>query len=345
MSSKRGIQAGVIAGITTVGVSLGLLSPEAPEAPEPAAPATTQASATATEESRRDPAPQDAGTRQLPLEQTVEGVAIDGAIRVDMNGNLVYDRDLRRFMDFFIGLTRSPDDEAPMRQRMRSAMTERGVSVAIQDDVMQALKRYLDYREAAAQLETRMGQVEEDEARHVLARLTQLRRNHLGEAMAEGFFGHEQRRIQNQLARQRIRNNPNLDAATKQQRLKALESKLPKHVQNVRQRSRTYTSLRETTQRMRQQGASKAEIQALRTQKLGAEAAENLARLDEQRAQWQRKLDHYRQRKQRIEANDNLTQADRRKALAQLRSEHFDSEAERRRAQALSRIDGSGQDG
>ncbi|XOZ34669.1 lipase secretion chaperone [Halomonadaceae bacterium KBTZ08] len=346
MSIKRGIWAATIAGIAALGLTLfGLPSPETPEAPHREGSVTTLKRGADKEQPTPNTTPAPSGAPQLPLDDTVKGIAIDGAIRVDMNGNLIHNRDLRRFMDFFIGLTRSPDDEAAMRQRMRNAMSDKGVPPAIQDEVMTALDDYLDYREAAAHLETRMGKVKADEARQVLKRLAQLRRNHLGEAMAEGFFGKEQRRIKNQLARQRIRDDPNLSTTEKQQRLQALEANLPDHVQKVRERSRIYANLRETTRRMRREGASKAQIQALRQKTLGARAAERLAQLDHQRAQWQRKLARYQQRKQRIEANDNLTKADRQKALEQLRSEHFDSQAQRRRAQALSRIDAPGQDG
>ncbi|MFO7788172.1 MAG: lipase secretion chaperone [Halospina sp.] len=342
MRIRQGILAGAIAGTATLGFSLFLLSPESPEAPSPEGSVTTMEPATPATAGNRSATSGESRNRALPLDDTVEGVAIDGAIRVDMNGNLVFDRDLRRFMDFFIGLTRSRDDEAAMRERMRQAMADQAVPTAIREDVMDALARYLDYREAAGNLETRMGEVSPEQTRHVLK---QLRRSHLGEAMAKGFFGREQRRIENQLARQRIENNPDLSAGDKRERLRDLEEKLPEHVQQVRERSRTYTSLREKTRRMREDGASDAEIHALRSRELGAEAADQLAELDGERARWQRRLERYQREKERIRTNDSLTQADRRQALEQLRSEHFDSEAERRRARALSRIDAPRQDG
>ena len=345
MGIRQGILAGAIAGTATLGFSLFLLSPQSPEAPSPEGSVTTMEPATPATAGNRSATSGESRNRELPLDNTVDGVAIDGAIRVDMNGNLVFDRDLRRFMDFFIGLTRSQDDEDAMRERMRQAMAEQEVPEAIREDVMDALGRYLDYREAAGNLETRVGEVSPEQTRHVLNQLKQLRRSHLGEAMAEGFFGREQRRIENQLARQRIENNPDLSAGEKRERLLDLEEKLPEHVQRVRERSRTYTSLHEKTRRMREEGASDAEIHALRSRELGAEAADQLAELDEERSQWQRRLERYQREKERIRPNDSLTEADRRQALEKLRSEHFDSEAERRRARALSRIDAPRQDG
>lgn len=343
MSIKHGLWAGALAGTATLGFSLFLLSPDPEPAPEGSV--TNVQPATSTQADTSDRAPARTGTRELPLDDTVEGIAIDGAIRVDMNGNLVYDRDLRRFMDFFIGLTRSPDDETAMRERMRQAMRDREVPDRVRQDVMDALDRYLDYRDAAATLETRIGEVSPEQTRTVLRELKQLRRSHMGEAMAEGFFGREQRRIENQLARQRVQSNTDLSTAEKRQRILDLEKKLSEHAQRVRERSRTYTNLREETRRLREDGASEAEIQALRRRELGAEAANRLAELDDQRAQWQRRLAQYQAQKQAIQNNDNLTTTDRQEALNKLRSAHFDSEAERRRARALSRIDASEQDG
>ncbi len=345
MGIKHGLWAGAIAGAATLTFSIFLLSPETPEAPSQEGSVTHLKPPSSTPATTNDPESGGTDVRELPLADTVEGIAIDGAIRVDMNGNLVFDRDLRRFMDFFIGLTRSPEDEAAMRDRMRQAMKAKDVPEAIRQDVIDALNRYLAYREAAANLESRVGDARPERMKAVLKELKQLRRSHLGEAMAEGFFGREQRRLENQLARQRVQNNPDLSAAEKRQRLRALEDNLPAHVQRVRERSRTYTNLHRETQRMRENGATEAEIHALRTRELGAEAANRLAELDDQRAQWQRRFRQYQRRKQAIQNNDNLTAADRREAVEQLRAEHFDSQAERRRARALSRIDGSRQDG
>lgn len=345
MNIKHGLWAGAIAGAATLGFSLFLQSPGGPERPAPEGSVTTLQPPASTPSDEGDRNANVSQTRELPLDDTVEGIAIDGEIRVDMNGNLVYDRDLRRFMDFFIGLTQSPDDETAMRERMRQAMMEQEVPEAIRQDVMSALDRYLGYREAAADLESRAGESSPEQTRTVLKELKQLRRSHLGEAMAEGFFGREQERIENQLARQRIQSNPDLSDAEKRERILDLEEDLPEYTHQVRERSRTYNNLHEKTRRMREEGASEAEIRELRTEELGAEAANRLAELDDQRAQWQSRLEAYQERKQRLQDNDNLTETDRRDALEKLRSEHFDSEAERRRAKALSRIDASQQDG
>lgn len=345
MGIKHGLWAGLIAGTATFGFSLFLLQPESPETPRPEGSVTSlkATGSTPAANGNREPSPPE--TQELPLGDTVDGIAIDGAIRVDMNGNLVFDRDLRRFMDFFIGLTQSAEDEAVMRQRMRQAMVDKDIPEAIREDVMEAVDRYLGYRDAAANLEARRGDASPERMRSVLKELKQLRRSHLGETMAKGFFGREQQRLENQLARQRIQSNPDLSAAEKRKRLHNLEDKLPEHVQRVRDQSRTYTNLRKQTRRMREDGASDAAIHALRTRELGAEAADQLAKLDDQRAQWQRRLERYQQQKKRLLNNNNLTEAARQKALEQRRTELFDSDAERRRAKALSRIDASRQDG
>ena len=345
MGIKHGLWAGLIAGTATFGFSLLLLQPESPETPRPEGSVTTvkaTGSAPAADANREPIQPE---STELPLGDTVEGIAIDGAIRVDINGNLVFDRDLRRFMDFFIGLTQSAEDEALMRKRMRQSMMDKDIPEAIRKDVMEALDRYLGYRNAAANLEARRGGSSPERMRSVLKELKQLRRSHLGEAMAKGFFGREQQRLENQLARQRIQSNPDLSTAEKRNRLKKLQNQLPEHVQRVRDRSRTYTNLRQQTRRMREDGASDATIHALRTRELGAKAADQLAKLDDRRGQWERQLKRYQQRKKRLLNNNNLTNADRQQALEKLRTELFDSDAERRRAKALTRIDASRQDG
>lgn len=273
----------------------------------------------------------------LPLAHTTSDVAIDGAIHVDADGNLIYNRDLRRFLDFFIGMTRSPDHEPAMRARMETVMKRKGVPARIQTDVLRALDSYLAYRSAVESLSQLPGAADADSL-ELFRRLKTLRRNHLGREMAEGFFGADEVLIENRLKRRRIMNNERLSKLDKQQIIQELESELPAHVREVRQQSRTLNNLHSRVRELRQDGASEERIRELRTSEVGAKAADRLARLDRERRKWREKLAVYQERKSAIEANKGLTRQDREAAIEALREQYFDSEHARRRARALSQL-------
>ncbi|TVP54077.1 MAG: hypothetical protein EA349_12410 [Halomonadaceae bacterium] len=271
---------------------------------------------------------------RLPLEDTIKGIDVDGRIHLDRNGNLVYDRDLRRLLDFFIGLTQSREDEPALKQRISAYMAEQGVPPRVQDDVLAILDDYLDYREASEVFAAQGG----EELEQAFERLYSLRRNHLGQDVADGFFADEEARVQMALDRQRILGDDSLSDEQRQQALLQLEQQLPEPTRQMREQARTIEEVGRAVAQLREQGASDEEVRALRAQRLGPEAAERFSRVDQQRDQWQQRLSAYQQERARIESTEGLSPQDRAEAISKLREQHFDSEHELRRARALERI-------
>src|SRR5690554_7413333 len=56
----------------------------------------------------------------LPRDERVADIEVDGQVRLDMNGNLVLDRQLRRYLDFFIGLTGGASHYETLKARLAS---------------------------------------------------------------------------------------------------------------------------------------------------------------------------------------------------------------------------------
>lgn len=277
---------------------------------------------------------------ELPLGHTVSDIDIDGNVRIDMNGNLVLDRDLRRFLDFFIGLTRSPEDEPGMREAISVTMDRNGIPKPIQAEVLGILENYLTYREAAETM-----QANRDPSQYnmnaVFDELYSLRRQHMGPDVAEGFFGQEEARLSAMFARRQVLTSSGMSDAERERALAAIEQNLPESTREVERRSRSIVDVRRQVREMRNNGATEQEIFSVRAARFGTEAAERLARLDEERSRWQEQLRSYREQKTRIEAQPHLSDAARQEAVEQLRQEYF-SEQEQRRVSILDRIDASG---
>ncbi len=279
---------------------------------------------------------------ELPLAHTVSDIDIRGGVHVDREGNLIQNQELRQFLDFFLGQTRTPEDEPAMRTHMTAAMEQEGVPTSVQQQVMDTLDTYLDYLRAKDELTEQMGEQQVNTV-DTFREIQGLRRSHLGRDLAEAFYGEEEARTETRLAERRLQNNDALDDVTREQLLQELESDLSESAQQVRERSRQVTELNQEVAQMRADGASQQEIDAARRDAVGAEAAEQLAEVDQQRDQWDQRMERYRQEKQALETNEGLSSEDREKAISDLREDHFDSEAERRRARALERIAESGE--
>lgn len=277
---------------------------------------------------------------KLPLGHTIKEVDIDGRIGIDMNGNLVLDRDLRRFLDFFIGLTRSPEDETRMRQAISMVMDQNGVPGPIQAEVLGILDNYLDYREAAEAIQASSDASQYD-MYTLLDELYSLRRQHMGPDVAEGFFGQEEARLNAMFSRRRVLTSSGMSDAERERALAAIEQNLPESTREVKRQSRSIVDVRRQVQKMREDGATEQEIFTVRADRFGVEAAERLARLDEERNRWQEQLQSYRRKKARIEAQSQLSDAARQEAIKQLRQEYF-NEQEQKRVSILDRIDTSG---
>src|SRR5690554_2249681 len=154
----------------------------------------------------------------LPRDERVADIEVDGQVRLDMNGNLVLDRQLRRYLDFFIGLTGDASQYEPLKARLISELKAQDLTPEIQQQVLAILDDYLAYRGAAEAMASNQHQSIED-VRQDLALLQDLRREHLGQDVAEGFFGEEERRLQVMLDRQSILNDRSLTDSERERAL------------------------------------------------------------------------------------------------------------------------------
>jgi len=272
----------------------------------------------------------------LPRDERISDIDVDGSVRVDMNGNLVLDPSLRRFLDFYIGLTGDQTHAEALRQRLAAEMRQRGISAQVQLEVLEILDNYLAYRGAAEALAVRRsGNVEDLQA--VLDELQDLRRKHLGPDVAEGFFGAEEARLRLMLDRQRVLADERLSSQEREQALAHIDQLLPDYSVQNRRRSEAVVSTSLKVSEMREQGASEEEVLAVRLEAYGPEAAGRLSRLDEQRTQWQSRVAEYRRQKALIDQGGGLAAEDRQAEVEALRLRMFEAEHERRRISALDR--------
>lgn len=272
----------------------------------------------------------------LPRDERVSDVEVDGAVRLDMNRNLVLDRQLRRFLDFFIGLAPEREQEPAMKHRVQAVMEAKGVPGSVQREVLDILDQYLAYREASEEmdLQTEPGSMDIVAA---FETVYQLRREYLGPDVAEGFYGAEERRLRLALDRQRVMSDERLSAAEKSRALVQIDQSLPEHVRKSKETSQAVVSTVQQVQALRQSGANEAEIRELRLRQYGAEATARLEKVDRDQRQWRERLTDYQRRKQAVMQSEGLAPQDRSEALKLLRESMFEGH-ELRRIRALDKI-------
>ncbi|WP_430461266.1 lipase secretion chaperone [Thalassolituus sp. LLYu03] len=264
--------------------------------------------------------------------RTFRGATVDGSLRTHVNGELIVDMGLRRWLDFYLsaqGEVPLADLVAAMHQEMER-LPQPG-----QNQAIDLLEDYLGYL-------TALGQYDEDAQRRLsgadfdamAARLDwqkRLRREWLQPDVVLAFFNDDEALDDYTLQRIQLTRQGASNAE-----LAALEDTLPPSLRQLREGARTLDTLRNEEQSIRAAGGGDADVQAWRVQKFGAEAAGRLAEADQRQQAWHQRLREYQQYSESL-ALKGLGETERNQLLEAYRQRHF-SEAEIKRLPAALKL-------
>ena len=223
-----------------------------------------------------------------------------------------------------------------IRQNIEHNLQQQLSGVALQQ-AQEILHNYLDYKSALSDFEhqyqqqagwnkTRQIQFMSERQQALIALQNRL----LGAQVADVFFAFDRTLDDNTLAKARILNSE-LSEAGKQQALVNLQAELPVEMQLQQRRDQQQTQLLQIDQTT----VSDNEKFQQRADVVGEAAAQRLAHLDQQRAQWQQRLDTFRLAVEQLQQS-NLAADDYQAAYQSLLEQHFAAH-EQLRAQALLR--------
>jgi lipase chaperone LimK len=257
------------------------------------------------------------------LPRSLRGSDADGGLAIDAGGAFLPTPDAIALFDYFLAAS-GEEDPAVIRQRIVDQIRGRlGGAAAREAEAL--LDSYLAFRDELREL------VQAAEAPpHLEQRLQwirELRREHFGPEVAAALFGAGEDVVLIDLERRRVATDASLDAEERAARLAALDARLPESVRVTRQRARAPQRVREEVAALRSAGASEAEVFAVRERSFGAEAADRLAALDAQRAEWERRLAAYQAERDQLLADEEiaaLAKEEREAALDALRAAHFE---------------------
>lgn len=280
---------------------------------------------------RRDGA--ESGSRKRAIQDSLSGTDVAGALLVDADGNFYPSTDAIELFDYFLSTT----GERPMEEiveRIRAEIRRR-LSPPADAQALAFLERYLHYRERGIALAAT--DASEEDLRARFERLRSLRRDVFGEELASRLFAEDEAVADVAIRQREVAEDPALDDETKAARIEELYDQLPPPLREARRQALAATRLRSDEARLRAEGASDADIRALRVERFGEEAADRLDDLDRRRGEWSARVEDFRQERARLLADPRLGEDQRRAAVARLFAESFD-ERERLRVEALDRI-------
>jgi lipase chaperone LimK len=264
----------------------------------------------------------------LPYD-AVEVYKVLQSLKLDEDGRLVPDQTVLKALENGyrdLGSDLSPEAMAGLQDTIR-----KGLPGQAGEEAASILENYYRYRSAESEFHAQLAN-QLPAASHY-EELIQLRRNYLGQEVADQLFAVENAQARHMLAAIAIERNANLTDEQKQAQHKALQEKLNTRLIAQGQLDPEEVAAEKVTQ-LREQGASNDEIYSTRQAILGAEGASELAVADREEAQWQSRFNGYWQARRYV-MQAGYDDAERERQIEQLLNQYFRPE-ERDRARATS---------
>jgi len=261
------------------------------------------------------------------LPSSLRRTEIPGNLMVDMSGKLIVTEDLRDVFEYFLsGMGEEPYETliARIEEYLKYALPDSASQEAIE-----ILHSYLTYKKKLEELESDKSIIEGREDRiaalkDILSQRMLVRRQCLSPDVVDAFFGESEKYDLFTLGRIEIEQNAVLSEQEKESRLIELEEQLPEHMKERRQEYRTRQKLQKTIDEIRQKGGSEEEVFQARAEIFGPEAAERLAELDKQTANWENRLHQFTEGMKSITQQKELSDDEKQERINELKYDLFD---------------------
>lgn len=258
---------------------------------------------------------------------------VDGALRLDAGGQPLPDRELRRLFDYFLARSGEQSPEA-IRSALLGYLQGHAPAPGLRPEALATVLAWFDAYVALERDSISIAQRETEPAA-AMARVRALRRERLGQVLADNWYAQEERDYDRADARRKLWADRSLAPAIRERRLAELDADLDPQQRELQAQSAqldvAMQQSREFERNRTDAGTRFVEREAL----YGREAAQRLAELDQRKARWNDRVRSYAAQRQRVLADVDLSDAQRQQRLSGL-MQGFDPN-ERRRVDALTR--------
>jgi lipase chaperone LimK len=262
------------------------------------------------------------------LAPSLQGTEVDGELLTDASGRLLVGPGLRMFFDYFLSAS-GEESAAEIRARIVAEIEARLPKDAAREAIA-LFDSYVEYRERASRL-YESGGIPEDLAGR-LSSLQALRRQVFGNSDAAALFGDEEAR--DEFALRGLSIDSSLSTEEKDALQSKLDAQLPANLRAAREETTAPLRLAKDEAALREADASPEDLWVLRESYFGTEAADRLAKLDSQRAEWNRRVEEFHAARLLIIDNSSLSEAAKKEAIQVLLDASF-TPLEQRRVVAL----------
>ncbi|GAF56499.1 LOW QUALITY PROTEIN: lipase chaperone [Psychrobacter sp. JCM 18901] len=248
------------------------------------------------------------GLENLP--RSLKGTQIDGEIIIDENKQLVVTEGLRRLFDYFLSAL-GEEEEAVIFARVESYIRHHTPEPAASQAVT-IFNQYVAYLKALPEIEKRYGNLQLQATKsgeldlNAVAQQKQdianLRQQYFDKPTITAFFlGAEDDYDNYSIEMVRIDQNKQMSDAQKQATRQDYISRLPENAtkSNIMQQA-NISELMTRTEQMKARGATAEELYNMRRELVGAPAAERLAQVDQEDANFNQRFTQYETQKNRL---------------------------------------------
>jgi len=264
---------------------------------------------------------------------SLKGTTIDGLYPVDEQGNLVLDEAIKNRFEYFLS-TMGEFNLDDVKQMIIDDI-QLNLQEPAQSQALKLFDDYIAYKFALAELEASLESPSEYELadlQYMRMRIQQLRdkrREYFNPEAVSAFFGFDEVYDDFMLTRLEIQSNHQLTSDEKQAQLDALEQTLPESIRTMRSETEKVSKVFTITEAMRKEGQSSEAIYQVNAEEFGEAAARRLQEVNENREQWESRVNEYIRKKQAILGQEDLTQDEKKLKLFALLQPFSENEQRR----------------
>ncbi|MGR6870737.1 lipase secretion chaperone [Pseudomonas sp. HK3] len=256
-------------------------------------------------------------------------------------GELIINTKVKRLFEFYLSAM-GEDTLAECIVRIRHALTQQLSGNALTTG-MQLLEGFLQYQNHIGEIKNDFSSRYDDQT-YSLEKVKEMKQNvresrslFFSQEASLAFYKQEDEYDDYMIKKVAIRSNHDLTAEQKQTEYELLNSASPSWISQQEQQASLVNNVKAQEKALREKGADDAAINQLRVDNYGEQAAQNLAALDQNRAQWASRVTQYRVESEQILSSSNYTQEEKTQLLQDIRQQHF-SGSELVRISALDKI-------
>lgn len=264
------------------------------------------------------------------LARSLRGTDIDCPMELDAKGGLIPTVGVRRCFDYFFSSLGEKSEEQLSRDIGRHLLA--ALPSTAQPYALALLAKYINYRHADIPSALNAKDESPQALQSALDALKRLRLRYFTPLEAQAFFGEDEAYDQYHIAMLGVDRDEGLSQAQKESRRAALMTQLPPSLVKNMVAAQQYNVMQAKTEEIKARGGSEQELYAMRESIVGSQAADRLAKLDAETADWNQRLSKYLAMRAQIKA-ETADAKEQGQLINALRNQTFSLPEDRIRAQ------------